>query len=133
MGFSATRRNLLRLSGATAGALLVPSGLRPRPAHAADKVPVGSLLDQTGAINISGLPAIAGTKFAVDEINRTGGLLGKQLQLIQYDTQSDISKYTQFAKKMILDDGVVVIHAGITSASREAIRPIIDEQEALYF
>ncbi len=133
------RRKFLKTAVATGAAALVggvtgfPSFLRLRSAHAAKDVPVGSLLDQTGAINISGLPAIAGTEFAIKEINDNGGLLGKRLRLIQYDTQSNIAKYTQYVKKLILDDEVVVIHAGITSASREAIRPIIDQYQALYF
>jgi len=133
------RRKFLKTAVATSAAALMggiggfPSILRLGKAHAATEVPVGSLLDQTGAINISGLPAIAGTRFAIKEINDSGGLLGKQLRLIEYDTQSEIAKYTQYVKKLILEDEVVVIHAGITSASREAIRPIINEYKALYF
>jgi urea transport system substrate-binding protein len=132
---TSSRREFLKISVGAGGSVLVgaPAILKSRAARAADRVPVGSLLDATGAINISGRPAIAGTKFAVEEINATGGLLGKQLDLIHYDTQSDIAKYTQFAKKLILDDEVVVIHGGITSASREALRPVINEYKMLYF
>ncbi len=133
------RRDFLKKAAATGGVVAAagikgfPAILGMRSAQAATKVPVGSLLDGTGAINISGIPAIAGTRFAIEEINANGGLLGKQLELIEYDTQSDISKYTQYVRKLILQDEVVVIHAGITSASREAIRPIIDEYQVLYF
>jgi branched-chain amino acid transport system substrate-binding protein len=59
----------------------------------------------------------------VAEINAKGGLLGKQLELIQYDTQSDIANFPKYAKKLILEDQVVVIHGGITSASRRAFAP----------
>ena len=131
------RRSFLKNAGGTAalaaGISAFPAILRMRSARAATEVPVGSLLDQTGPLNISGLPAIAGTRYAIQEINAGGGLLGKKLRLIQYDTQSDIAKYTQYVKKLILEDEAVVIHAGITSASREAIRPIIDDHNALYF
>jgi len=116
------------------GAAAAPALLKLRPAWAqGKKVPVGSLLDKTGGINIYGLPAIAGTEFAVAEINAKGGLLGKQLELIQYDTQSDIANFPKFAKKLILEDQVAVIHGGITSASRESFRPVIDEYKQLYF
>lgn len=131
------RRNFLRLTiaaGAASGAAGVlgfPNIIRR--AHAANEVPVGSLLDRTGAFNISGEPGIVGTQLAVQEINAKGGLLGKKLKLIEYDTQSDIAKYTQYAKKLILEDEVVVTHGGIASASREAIRPVFDEYKALYF
>lgn len=132
------RRKFLKTAAARGAAIATgiagfPTILRSRNAYAANEVPVGSLLDQTGAINISGLPAIAGTQLAIQEINAAGGLLGKKLKLVQYDTQSDIAKYTQFAKKLILEDEVVVVHAGITSASREAIRPIMNEYKMLYF
>ena len=134
-----TRRSFLKkaaLTGGLAAATTVtgfPYILKFRRARAASTVPVGSLLDKTGPINIYGNPAIAGTEYAVAEINANGGLLGKQLDLIQYDTQSDIAKYPQFARKLILEDEVAVIHGGITSASRESFRPVIDEFEQLYF
>jgi branched-chain amino acid transport system substrate-binding protein len=116
------RRNFLKLT-ASAGVVAAAGGitgfpaiLRIRGAKAANEVPVGSLLDRTGAFNISGQPGIVGTQLAVQEINAKGGLLGKKLKLIEYDTQSDIAKYTQYAKKLILEDEVVVTHGGIASA-----------------
>ena len=113
------RRSFLRTAAVVSGATMVPAMIRLRPSWAqGKKVPVGSLLDKTGGINIYGLPAIAGTEYAVAEINAKGGLLGKQLELIQYDTQSDIANFPKFAKKLILEDQVAVIHGGITSASR---------------
>jgi urea transport system substrate-binding protein len=138
MNKSYQRRGFLRVAGATlAGAGAVagfPAILKSRHSWAqSGAVPVGSLLDRTGPINISGLPAIAGTEFAVEEINAKDGLLGRQLRLIQYDTQSDIAKYPQFARKLILEDEAVVIHGAITSASREAMRPVINEYGQLYF
>ena len=55
------RRDFLRT--AAGGAAAVPALLKLRPAWAqGKKVPVGSLLDKTGGINIYGLPAIAGTE-----------------------------------------------------------------------
>src|SRR5438067_12085353 len=128
------RRDFLRTAAAVGGAAAVPALLKLRPAWAqGKKVPVGSPLDKTGGIHIYGLPAIAGTEYAVAEINAKGGLLGKQLELIQYDTHSDIPNFPKFAKKLILEDQVAVIHGGITSASRESFRPVIDEYKQLYF
>ena len=134
-----TRRRFLQMAVTTAGMAAAsglvggPAGLAVRRAHAAKAVNVGSLLPKTGVINIYGNLCITATELAVAEINAQGGLLGKQLNLIQYDTQSDIAKYPQFARKLILEDEVVVIHGGVTSASREAMRPVINELDALYF
>ncbi len=41
--------------------------------------------------------------------------------------------YTQFAQQAALKDKVAVVHGGITSASREVIRPVLDKFKTLYF
>src|SRR5260370_1664292 len=41
--------------------------------------------------------------------------------------------YTQFAQQAALKDKVAVVHGGITSASREVIRPVLDRFQTLYF
>ena len=73
------------------------------------------------------------TEYAVAVLNAAGGLLGRQIQLINYDTQSSMQLYSQFAQQLILKDKVDVIQGGITSASREAIRPTLDRYKTLYF
>src|SRR5258707_561345 len=70
---------------------------------------------------------------AVEETNAAGGLLGRQIKLINYDTQSNMQLYTQFAQQAALKDKVAVVHGGITSASREVIRPVLDRFKTLYF
>lgn len=102
---------------------------------AGDKGPikVGSVLDETGPLNIYGAAMADATKLAVKDINETGGVLGRQLELVTYDAQSDNAKYTQFATQLAQRDKVAVIQGGITSASREAIRPVAARTDTLYF
>jgi branched-chain amino acid transport system substrate-binding protein len=128
----ATRRDVLRGLGVAAAGLALPT-IISRRGFAADEIPVGSLLDASGPINIYGLPMIDATRFAIEDINANGGVLGKKLKLIEFDTQSNNQLYTQAASKMILEDEVAVLMGGITSASREAVRPVIDKNEQLYF
>ena len=52
---------------------------------------------------------------------------------IQYDTQSDIALYTKYAQQLARDDKVDVVHGGITSASREAIRQTFRRANIAYF
>lgn len=94
---------------------------------------VGSILDQTGPINIYGKPMQDATELAIKDINDKGGVLGRKLKLVAYDAQSANEKYTQFANQLALQDKAEVIMGGITSASREAVRPIIDRANTLYF
>jgi urea ABC transporter substrate-binding protein len=127
-----SRRTLLKSSAAVlGGALAAP--LAARHAHAADAIKVGSLLDLSGPLGSSGQGMYDAIRTAVDEVNSAGGLLGKQVQLINYDTQTNIQLYSQYAQKLALQDQVAVVHGGITSASREAIRPVFDRYKTLYF
>jgi branched-chain amino acid transport system substrate-binding protein len=73
------------------------------------------------------------TNMAIDDINANGGVLGKKLKLAAFDTQSDDTKYTQYASQLALKEHPAVVMGGITSASREAIRPIFDRDKILYF
>ena len=96
-------------------------------------VPVGSVLDGTGGLNIYGTVMIDATNFAVDDINKKGGVLGRQLKLTAFDAQSTNDKYVQYADQLMLETKAAVIMGGITSGSREAIRPSIDKNKQLYF
>jgi len=94
---------------------------------------VGSLHDQSGPIGTSGVPMVESLILGIDEVNTAGGLLGRPLKLVHYDTQSNIQLYSQYAQQLAVKDKVSVIHGGITSASREAIRPTFDRFKVLYF
>ncbi len=94
---------------------------------------VGSVLDRTGPLNIYGKAMYDATQLAIDDINEKGGVMGRQLQLKFYDAQSAQEKYTQYANQLALKDKAAVVMGGITSASREAMRPIFSRQRTLYF
>ena len=128
-----TRRGALKFATAlSAGALSAP--FVSRLARGAEEpIKLGSLLDGSGAIGLEGSRMIQTTEYAVGVLNAAGGLLGRQIQLVSYDTQSSMQLYSQFAQQLILKDKVDVIQGGITSASREAIRPTLDRYKMLYF
>ena len=125
---SLNRRSFL--AGATA-ALAAPA-LIDR-ARAADPIRFVSILDQSGGLDIYGKPMVDATRMAVSEINAAGGLLGREIELKVYDPQSTIQFYTQYATQAAAGDRADVVHAGITSASREAIRPTFARYQVLYF
>lgn len=119
------------LAGASAVALASP-GLIGRAA-AQDAIKVATILDLSGGLDIYGAPMIETTRMAIDDINAAGGLLGREVQLIEYDAQSSIQLYTQYATQAAAGDRAAVVHGGITSASREAIRPTLARFRTLYF
>lgn len=127
-----SRRAALR-GAAAAGMGVAGAHFAPDAAPAANAIPVGSILDATGPINIYGVPMIDATRFAVDDINASGGVLGRKLHLLETDGQSNNQIYAENGVKLILQDRVPVLMGGITSASREAVRPVVDKYRALYF
>jgi branched-chain amino acid transport system substrate-binding protein len=128
-----TRRSALRRIGAmVGGAVAAPLVLR-HAALGADPIKVVGIHDASGGLDIYGQPMIACLQFAVDEVNAAGGLIGRPIELINYDPQSNIQLYTQFATQAATRDRAAVVHGGITSASREAIRPILRRYNTLYF
>lgn len=98
-----------------------------------DTIKVGIIDDATGNNASMGVQKIAAYKLAAQEINDAGGINGKQVQLLVCDGQSDNTVYQQMANKLCQDDKVDVVMGGLTSASREAIRPIMDQNKMLYF
>jgi urea transport system substrate-binding protein len=129
----ADRRRFLKAAGATLGAVsLAPSIVRDAFAQA-NVIKVAAIHDLSGGLDIYGRPMVDCLNYAVEEINGAGGLLGKQIKLISYDAQSNIQLYTQFATEAATKERVAVVHAGITSASREAIRPVLKRFNTLYF
>jgi branched-chain amino acid transport system substrate-binding protein len=120
------------LAGASAVALASP-GLIGRASAQGDKIKFVSILDQSGGLDIYGNPMVDATRMAVAEMNAAGGLLGREIDLKVYDPQSTIQFYTQYATEAAAGDKADVVHAGITSASREAIRPTLARFRTLYF
>jgi branched-chain amino acid transport system substrate-binding protein len=124
-----SRRRLLTSTavGAIAAPFIVRDGL------AADAIKIAGIHDTSGGLDIYGKQMVATLDLAVKEINAKGGLLGSQIELINYDPQSNIQLYTQYATEAATKQKVAVVHGGITSASREAIRPLLKRFNTLYF
>jgi urea transport system substrate-binding protein len=122
------------LAGALAGAAAT-SGIVPRFAwaQAADKIRIGTIADLSGPLQPFGTQKKRCLDLAIEEINANGGLLGKQLELVSYDAQSNDQLYAQFATQLSLRDHVAAVHAGLQSSSREVIRPILRRSNTLYF
>jgi len=122
------RRNFLATTAAAASTIALPS-----ISLAGDTIKLGSVLDTSGGFDAYGKPMNMALQLAVEKINAGGGLLGKQVEIIGYDTQSDMALYTQYAQQLVRQDKVDVVHGGILSASREAIRQTMRKSKTLYF
>ena len=72
-------------------------------------IKIGLLEDSTGDFAAAGIPKVHGVELAVAEINAHGGVLGRKLEIIYYDTQSDNRRYQEFARRVIYQDKVDVL------------------------
>jgi branched-chain amino acid transport system substrate-binding protein len=99
----------------------------------AETIKLGILEDETGNFAIAVVPKIHAYELAVKEINANGGVMGKKLEIVRYDTQSDNRRFQEFARRLIKKDKVDVVFGAFSSASRESIRGIMEKNKMLYF
>lgn len=98
-----------------------------------DTIKVGSLNSLSGTMSISEVTVRNATELAVDEINASGGVLGKKVQLIGEDGASDPSVFAQKADKLVRDDCVAAIFGAWTSPSRKAMLSTLEDNNALLY
>ena len=92
-------------------------------------IKVGALLAVTGPASFLGEPEKNTAKMMVDEINKAGGINGRKLELIVYDTTGDTSKAVQLATKLIRDDKVEVIIGPSTTGESMAVIPLVEKEK----
>lgn len=99
------------------------------PAFAADPIKIGSVLSVTGPAAFLGDPELKTLQLYIEKINKEGGVLGRQLQLVHYDDGTDAGKANGFAKRLIEDDKVDVIVGGTTTGSTMSMVPLVEKAE----
>ena len=70
---------------------------------------------------------------AADEINADGGILGKQIEYVQEDGATDWPTFAEKTEKLLTQDCVAAIFGGWTSSSRKAVKPVVEENNGLFF
>lgn len=105
------RRHLLALTAAAA-----LSAALPQMSFAAETIKIADVIELSGAGATVGTNWRDGLKLAVEEINAAGGVLGQQIEVTDYDTQTDATTSRAMVQKAI-DDGAYVIMGPIYSGS----------------
>ena len=96
MGIS--RRALLK-SG-VAATVFAPALVR-HAAAAGDPIVIASMYDLSGGLEAAGKPMFDVLNFAVSEINEAGGLLGREIKVVSFDTQTNMQLYAQYAQEVL--------------------------------
>jgi len=124
-----SRRRLLAGASVGAASVTLPRFVAAQGAA----IKLGTICDTSGPLQPFGMQKLQCIQLAIEEINAAGGLLGRKIELVSYDAQSNDQFYAQFAQQIALRDRVSVVHAGLQSSSREVIRPILRRANTLYF
>jgi branched-chain amino acid transport system substrate-binding protein len=123
------RRTLLKASAAFAGAsaLGFPAIVRAQ----ADKIKIGHLTPLTGFLGALGAYAQLGIRMAQEEINASGGVMGRQLDILSEDSVNPATAATK-AQRMLDQDGVAFLMGEINSASALAIMQVAERNKRLF-
>ena len=98
-------------------------------AKAAPPIKIGALFSVTGPPSFLGEPERNTAMMLVEEINKAGGIKGRMLELVVYDTQGDATKAVQAATRLIKDDKVVAIIGPSTTGDSMAVIPIVEKAQ----
>jgi branched-chain amino acid transport system substrate-binding protein len=98
-----------------------------------DSIKVGVIADETGPLAPLGGAQANTATLVVDEINASGGVLGRHLELILEDSATDDEQAAVKAARLVQEERVDVLLGGIFSSTRQAIKgPAVEEGETLY-
>ena len=90
-------------------------------AFAAEPVKIGAIVSATGPASFLGEPEKHTIEMVAAEINAAGGILGRPLEVIIYDDESDVNKAVLAAEKLLKKDGVCAVIGPSTSGSTLAV------------
>jgi len=97
------------------------------PLFAQEKIKIGAPFNLTGALSSLDGPELNGAKLKLKEINDAGGVDGKQLELVIYDTKSDPTVIASVASQLLNQDKVPVALGFTDSDSALALGPIFQQ------
>jgi urea transport system substrate-binding protein len=98
-----------------------------------DTVELGFLNSTSGAMAISEQTVRDSLILAANEINADDGILGKQIEFVEEDGQSEPSVFAEKINKLLTEDKVAAVFGGWTSASRKAMLPVVEGANGLLF
>ncbi|MEM8845276.1 MAG: urea ABC transporter substrate-binding protein [Pseudomonadota bacterium] len=96
-------------------------------------VTVGILHSVTGTMAISESGSVEAEKLAISQINEMGGVLGRQIEIIQEDGASDWPTFAEKARKLLVNDKVAAVFGCWTSASRKAVLPVFEKENGMLY
>ena len=129
MGIIYNRRRVLKAGAALAGASAF--GFPAIVSGQSDKIKIGHLTPLTGFLGALGAYAQLGLRMAEEEINRSGGVMGRPLDVMSEDSVNPATAATK-AQRMLDQDGATVLMGEINSASAVTIMQVAARNKRFY-
>ena len=123
------RRRTLLQAAAGAAVLGAPPIIAAR---GEEPVKIGFIDPLTGSLSALAQTEVQGAKYATEEINKNGGILGRQVQLLVEDSANDVGTGVEKALKLINRDKVDVICADVNSAIAYAVAQVTNEHKIFH-
>lgn len=114
------RRSYAPLAAVAIVALAV--GLAPGRARAQERIKIGVLVPLSGSYQSSGTDILNGAKLAVNHINSSGGVLGKQIELVERDDACNPDQAASAATELVGAQVVAVAGGYCSSAALPELR-----------
>ncbi|HQU80915.1 MAG TPA: urea ABC transporter substrate-binding protein [Azonexus sp.] len=102
-------------------------------AHAADTIKVGILHSLSGTMAISETALKETALMTIEEINKSGGVMGKKLEPVVVDPASNWPLFAEKSRQLLSKDKVAVVFGCWTSVSRKSVLPVFKELNGLLF
>jgi len=98
-------------------------------AQAQETIKIGAIYATSGPGASLGVPEERGARLKMDEINKAGGIGGRKIDLVVYDTEGNTGKAAQLARRLIDSDQVVAIIGPSSSGESLQVLPIANESK----
>jgi branched-chain amino acid transport system substrate-binding protein len=124
------RRTLIK-AGAALGAMQLASPFIIK-ARGEEPIKIGMVDPLTGSLSALAQTEVEGAKYAVEEINKKNGILGRQVQLLVEDSANDVGTGVQKTNKLIDRDKVDVIFGDVNSGIAYAMSQVTSEKKVFH-
>ncbi|HEX5321872.1 MAG TPA: urea ABC transporter substrate-binding protein [Stellaceae bacterium] len=102
-------------------------------AQSQDTIKIGVLHSLSGTMAISETTLKDTVLMMVDNLNKSGGLLGKKVEAVVVDPASNWPLFAEKARELLIKDKVAVVFGCWTSVSRKSVLPVFEELNGLLF
>jgi branched-chain amino acid transport system substrate-binding protein len=100
---------------------------------ASTPIRIGVLYSRSGVTSAAEITQLQATMLAAEEINRAGGVCGREIELVCVDPQCVPRRYASLAEQLIVEHRARVIVGCYMSSTRKAVIPIVERHNALLF